>query len=406
MPRSQARTWLFTSRFRKGAFGWKGSKTAVERIAQAVAEIKKAARTDRVAAAEGAITLIERLSPALEHVDSSSGALGSAVNWAIAEMVPLIGGAPVDETTRRCWLERLWEAFVADQIPYIELLGDYWGELCAMPKLASEWAERLTSGVLESFRPDRRVGGGFFHGTMACFSALIAAQRTDALLELIERSPRKWWEYRRWGVRALLAQGKRAEALRYAEASRDGTRNDDLSIARACEAILLESGFPEEAYNRYAIAASAHEPTYIARYRELARKYPLKPPAELLRDLIVTTPGSEGKWFAAAKSAGLFDEAIELARSTPCDPKTLSRAARDFGEKRPAFACEAALVALHWFAEGVGYEITGYDVVDAFHRGLAAAERLNEVDAYTARVAAVMASGNAFVREALRPALR
>jgi hypothetical protein len=32
-----------------------------------------------VLGAEGAVTLIERLSPALGHVDSSSGAIGSAV---------------------------------------------------------------------------------------------------------------------------------------------------------------------------------------------------------------------------------------------------------------------------------------------------------------------------------------
>jgi hypothetical protein len=287
-------------------------------------------------------------------------------------------------------------------MPFIERLGDYWGDLCATPKLASEWAERLLPYVLESFRHDRRLGGGYFHGTMACFSAMMAAQQTEELLEVIERSPLKWWEYRRWGLRALLAQGKRAEALRYAEASRDGTRNDDLPIAQACEAILLESGLHEEAYNRYAIAASAHDTTYVARYRELARKYPLKPAAELLRDLIATTPGSEGKWFAAAKSAGLYDEAIALARSTPCDPKTLSRAARDFREKQPAFAREAALVALHWFAEGYGYEITSYDVVEAYRRGLAAAERLNEEDDYTARAAAIAASGNPFVRDALR----
>ena len=41
------------------------------------------------------------------------------------------------------------------------------------------------------------------------------------------------------------------------------------------------------------------------------------------------TPGEEGKWFAAAKDAGLYDEAIALARRTPTDPRTLARAARD-----------------------------------------------------------------------------
>jgi flagellin-like hook-associated protein FlgL len=52
----------------------------VTRIKDAVAEIKTVSRNNPVAAAEGAARLIERLSPALEHVDSSSGALGTAVN--------------------------------------------------------------------------------------------------------------------------------------------------------------------------------------------------------------------------------------------------------------------------------------------------------------------------------------
>lgn len=56
---------------------------------------------------------------------------------------------------------------------------------------------------------------------------------------------------------------------------------------------------------------------------------------------------------------GLFDGAIEFANRTPCDPKTLTRAARDFAERRPEFAIEAGLAALRWLAEGYGYEITG-----------------------------------------------
>jgi hypothetical protein len=39
----------------------------------------------------------------------------------------------------------------------------------------------------------------------------------------------------------------------------------------------------------------------------------------LLGDLVATTPGDEGKWFTAAKEAGLFDEAIRLARSPGAD---------------------------------------------------------------------------------------
>lgn len=69
--------WQFAPRFRRGAFGWR-SDTPIQRIKEAVAEIKVVARKDQVVAALGAITLLEKLSPALEQVDSSSGALGSA----------------------------------------------------------------------------------------------------------------------------------------------------------------------------------------------------------------------------------------------------------------------------------------------------------------------------------------
>ena len=56
-------------------------------------------------------------------------------------------------------------------------------------------------------------------------------------------------------------------------------------------------------------------------------------------------PGDEGRWFAAAKDARLFDEAVALANRTPCDPKTLTRCSRLPG-KNPAFAVEAGILAV------------------------------------------------------------
>jgi hypothetical protein len=47
---------------------------------------------------------------------------------------------------------------------------------------------------------------------------------------------------------------------------------------------------------------------------------------------------------------------LALASRAPCDTKTLARAARDFGEKEPAFAIGAGLLALHWLVQGYGYE--------------------------------------------------
>ncbi len=56
----------------------------------------------------------------MENVDSSSGAIGTAVNHTITELVPVIVAAPADARTRATWLERLFDAHSADQIPYIE----------------------------------------------------------------------------------------------------------------------------------------------------------------------------------------------------------------------------------------------------------------------------------------------
>jgi hypothetical protein len=133
-----SRKWEFQARFRRHAFGWR-SQPAILRVKQAVSEITRAERRDPVLAAEGAVLLLERISPALENVDSSSGGIGTAVNHAIARLVPIIADAPAGITARENWLERLWEAYQSDDIPYIEQLGDYWGELRSSKEVAAAW---------------------------------------------------------------------------------------------------------------------------------------------------------------------------------------------------------------------------------------------------------------------------
>lgn len=359
---SSAHKWQFSSRFRRNAFGWR-SDTPIQRIKEALTEIKQVARKEPVLAAEGAITLLEKLSPALEQVDGSSGAMGSAVNKAIATLVPLIAKADVDASLRQRWLGRLWKALDNDEMPYIELLGDYWGELCVTPELASRWADEFKP-LVEGVWSPRASGHGFFKGTSVCLASLYAAGRYDELLALIDKAPFKWWHDRRWGVKALSAMGKKAEAIRYAEESR-GRNDPGRQIAEACETILLSSGLADEAYQRYAIEANQGT-TKLATFRAIAKKYPHKQPEEILRDLVASTPGDEGKWFAAAKDAGLFDMAIELVARSPTDPRTLTRAARDFADKEPDFALAAGMAALRWMSLGHGYEITGGDVLDAY----------------------------------------
>ncbi|CQR44542.1 conserved hypothetical protein [Thiomonas sp. CB3] len=361
--------WQFAPKFRRGAFGWR-SDLPIQRIKEAVSEIKAMSRKEPVLAAEGAVILLEKLSPALEQVDSSSGAIGTAVNKAIDTLVPIIAAATVDVGVRQHWLQRLWAAVENDGMSYIEALGELWSDLCVTPEIAVAWAEEFLPGLESAWGSPRREHR-YYGGTAACLACLYAAGRYEQLLALLEKAPFKWWRDRRWGVKALVAMGRRAEAFRYAEESR-GLNDPVWQIAQACEAILLESGLSEEAYKRFAIEANQGT-TYLATFRTIVRKYPGIPKEAILRDLVASTPGNEGKWFAAAKDAGVFEVAAELARHRSVDPRTLTRAARDFADKQPGFALAVGLAALHWMALGYGYDITGSDVLDAYTAVLQAA---------------------------------
>lgn len=403
MAKAAAHKWEFRARFRRRAFGWR-SQPAIKRIKEAVSEIRKAARKDKILAAEGAVLFLEKVSPALEHVDSSSGSIGTAVNTAVKVLAAIISTAPADDETREKWLERLFEAHAADQMPYIELLAEHWGRLCASPEIASRWADRLIDITRQALGRDRSLAG-HFHGTSACLSSLYAAGRHDELIALLEDEG--FWPDKRWAVRALLAQGRRSEAIRLAERSRDPWASD-LDIDRLCEEALLASGLGDEAYRRYGLQAN-RAGTYLAWFRAVAKKYPHKKPAEILDDLVAGSPGEEGKWFAAAKDARLYKEAIALANRTPCSPQTLTRAARDFEERNAEFALEAGMAALRWLVEGYGYDITGLDVERAYSHTMKAAENAGCSDETRRRIHQLVArksTGESLVTEVLRRHLR
>jgi hypothetical protein len=394
-----AHTWAFRARFRRDAFGWK-SQPAITRIREAVAEIRKVAKSDPLLGAEGAVLFLERVSPALSHVDGSSGSIGSAVNRAIADLVPILVGAPADVATREAWLTRLYEAHAADQIPYIEILGEYWGELCVTKEIASRQADNLLGITRHALSPDPQLRG-HYHGTTMCLTALFRAERYAELLELLERE--SFWHYKRWAAKALAAMGKKQEAIRLAESSR-GPWTSDADVAHICEEILLSSGLADEAFGRYAAEAN-RAGTYLATFRAVAKKYPTKSAREVLDVLVASTPGDEGKWFAAAKDAGLFAEAIDLATRTLCDPRTLARAARDHAETEPSFAIEAGIAALDWIAQGYGYELTSADVWAAYGPAKAAGDRMGIGASVRSRVRGIAARysmGENFVAQILR----
>lgn len=364
-----AHKWEFSSRLRRNAFGWR-SQVPMKRIQEAVSEIKKISRKDPELAAEGSVLFLEKISLALAHVDSSSGAISGAVNNAIEILAPIISKVNVPEKKRHQWLSRIWAAIEEDNIPYIEYLEEFFGELCATPEIASYWADYFIDLVKHIWSPEV-TGFNYYKGTIPCLSALLFAKRYDELLALTDRAPHKMWHYRKFGVNALIAAGKLKEALQYAENS-DGLNCPYGQISQKCEEILLLMGLEHEAYNRYALSAN-QSMTHLATFRALVKKYPHKNPENILQDLIKSQPGIEGKWFSAAKNAKFYDLAIELVSKSPTDPRTLTRAAKEFAAKKPDFAIASGMASLRWISTGYGYEITSAEVLDAFHAVMEAA---------------------------------
>lgn len=394
--------WDFRARFRRTAFGWKGSKLAIERIHEALTEIRAVARHDPATAAEGAVLFLEKLSPALNQIDSSSGALGNATYAAVQEVVPIISNAPVDPATREKWLDRLFAAIQEDDPPYIEHLGDHWGELCATPELASAWADQLLPTQRSVLRDRKRGTYAFFSGTTLCYSALFKAGRHDELLDLLAMDPRPIWHYLVWGARVLAQRGQVDDAIAYVR-ERAGSTTSLETIARFAEAELLKAGRRAEAFDQFALLANQAN-SNLSTFRALAKKYPELAPDKLLGHLIASTPGEPGKWFATAKTLKMFDRATQLAWASPCDPKTLTRAARDHLTKQPDFAMQAALAALHWMSMGHGYELTGFDAHEAHRLAIDAAANARQSAQAQASIEQVLAADrpmSAWLRRAL-----
>ena len=382
--------WAFRARFRRTAFGWKGSKLAIERIHDALAEIRAVARHDPASAAEGAVLFLEKLSPALNQVDSSTGALGNATYGAVLELVPIIASARIDGAVRTKWLDRLFDAIQEDDPPYIESLGDHWGDLCATPELASAWADQLLPTQRSVLRERKRGTYAFFSGTTLCYSALFKAGRHDELLELLAMDPRPIWQYLVWGARVLAERGQVDEAIAYVREHAGSTTSLE-TIAHFSEDALLKAGRRAEAFDQFALLAN-HANSNLSTFRALAKKYPELASDKLLGHLIASTPGEPGKWFATAKTLKLFDRATQLAWASPCDPKTLTRAARDHLTKQPSFAMQAALAALHWMSMGHGYELTGLDAHEAHRLAIEAAANAQQIEQAQATIDKVLAS--------------
>jgi hypothetical protein len=367
-----AHKWTFKSRFRANAYGWKGTALATKRLKEAVSEIRKVAKSDPVTAADGAVSLMERIWPALQGIDGSSGALGSAVNRTLEILIPLLIEAPADKKARSKWLDRLYEAVQDDGVDYLSPVQAQWGAICGIDNLANEWADRLLPLVRKAWSSDEK--GGWLKGASLCLSCLVATERYEELHQLLSLQSFRFWPFDKFWAQALVQRGKIDEAIEFAESCRkDRPSYDDGSIVEFCEQMLLDVGRVDDAYERYALQA-ARATTNLATFRQVAKKYPHRDARQILLDLIEAC-GPKGKWFAAAKTADCLDVALDCAADTRANPATLIRAARDFAEKDANFAAEVTLCAIKNLLAGGGYEPTTLDMMNAYRHLIDAAAR-------------------------------
>jgi hypothetical protein len=371
--------WEFKSSMRASAYSWKSSAKAIERLKSASSEIRAVARFDPVTAAEGVIALAQRIWLAFEHIDTSSGALGSAVRRTLEELLPVLIEAPADEKTRAKWLEMIREAIEDDGVDYLAPIAHCFGKIAAFPDLMNQHADRDLD-MIEAAWSDHKH---FIHvptGSLT-LSCLLEAGRYDELLALLQRQKTHLWFYEKFGAEALLRQGRENDALAYAEALLKEDRRPwgYQDIAQFCESILVSQGREEEAYLRFGLP-SASGNTYLAIWRDLVKRYPDLDAARILGDLI-DSHGSKGKWFAAAKTAKYLDLALDCAAHPDAAPATLIRAARDFVFKEPTFAAQIGLHAIAHLLAGRGYDPNPLDIDEAVTHVMAASARAGQEQA-------------------------
>lgn len=366
--------WKFISHFRREAYGWNGTAKASKRMKEAISEIKKVAKKDSVLAGEGVIELFYRLYPALMNIDSSSGALGTAMNKTIDSLTLILIKADWDMNTRGKQLDKLYQAITEDGWGTFDDLRDHWGEICVYPGLANLWADQLmdcTKDVLSSTNQ-------YCSAVDMCLSCLVYAERYKELQELLRLDERHSWFHHKFWAMALVKQGKRQEAIDYAQyiLSQQKTNKSEPEIDRFCESVLIDMGRIEEAYEKYGLKVPSYG-TNLNIYRGICEKYPTIDRRRILLDLIGRS-GLKGKWFAAAKTAGQLDIALECAMTSDCDPDTLFRATRDFAEKEPQFALKVGIEAVMTYLTGSFYDpIEPIDIRIAFTKLMDAASKSN-----------------------------
>lgn len=375
MARSTTHKWAFKPGMRAGAFGWRGTAKATSRLKAATREIKAVRKSDPAVAGEGVIALAERIWPAFEHIDTSSGALGTAVARTLEDLVPILIEAPADETTRAAWAERLRTAILDDGVDYLAPLADRFGEIAQFPSVINDHADRDLALISAAWADHDR----FSHVPTATLtlSCLLEAGRHEELLALVDSARTRLWFHEKFAAEALVRQGREADALARAAALLEGESMPwgYRAIAGFCETLLIRQGKEDEAYACYGLPLTSGT-TWLAMWRDLVKRYPDRDPRAILEDLMALH-GRKGKWFAAAKTAGYLDIALACAADHEAAPATLIRAARDYTQKDPAFAANVALHGIAHLLAGRGFEASPRDIDDAVTHLMAATRQID-----------------------------
>lgn len=359
---------------RAGAFGWRGSAKAVARLKAAVSEIKTMQRKDPVTAAEGCVALAERIWPAFEYIDTSSGSLGNAVNRTLEQLLPILIKAPADEPVRAAWLERLREAIAEDGVDYLWPLADRFGAIATFPALQLDHANRDLDHIRMAWA-DHSVFSYVPTATLT-LSCLLESGQYDEVFALLKLAKTRMWHCEKYGAEALRRQGLGNEAVAWARSllERDQAAGRARDIQRFCEGILINQGKQDEAYHHFGLPSTSGT-TWLAIWRDLTKRYPDRDPRAVLEDLI-EFHGNKGKWFATAKAAGFLDIALDCAADTDAAPETLARAARDFADTEPRFSAQVAMHAIKQLLTGRGYDASPLDIDEPFGYLIAASDKI------------------------------
>jgi hypothetical protein len=358
--KSQNHTWEFTKFFRAGVYKWNGTALASKRIIAAVTEIKKAAEKEPVLAAEGAVKFLEKCWAALVHIDSSSGAIGNAVNNALYTIAEIFANVELPIHKRAKLIERIWECWQEEDYGYYDVLGELWSRICKETEIMTFWADTFLPVVRDVF--SSTIPGAYFKGTEPCLGCLFETGRYNEILALLKNKDRMLFHYRKYEVMVTAAQGDIDGALEMLDNFLQDPYTSSYAAARVGEELLMKLGRTEEAYKRYAFKTDFHA-TGLATFSAIRKKYPGISPQRILNDLIDADPGNERRYFAAARKVGMIELAIEIAEKFDVEPKTLTTAGKDYVQKDPELSLRFGLLALERYADGHGYEPEFADVM-------------------------------------------